>query len=180
MKPQDLLTLRETFDRNAILLSFNGPFSASLIEEIGMALRRHLEALDASPSSVSDVFSIYIELTQNIRHYAREKQLPETMASGTIVISRGADGHYEICAGNMVHNADGEALCERVAQFASMDKTALKTAYKTQLRAPRETGATTGAGLGLIDIARKAHQAPLACLQKLDEQFGFFSLQVTL
>lgn len=180
MKPQDLLALRETFDRNAILLSFNGPFSASLIEEIGLALKRHLEALDASPSAVTDVFSCYIELTQNIRHYARDRALPETLASGTVVISQRGLGGYEVCAGNVVAHADGEALCQRIAELAAMDKAALKLAYKTQLRAPRDAGATTGAGLGLIDMARKASLPPMASLQRLDDDYSFFSLQIVL
>ncbi|MCP9758210.1 hypothetical protein EGI20_02625 [Aquitalea sp. S1-19] len=180
MKPQDLLALRETFDSNAILLSFNGLFSATLIEEIGQALRRHLEALEASSSSIADVFSIYIELTQNIRHYSRQKGLPDAMASGTVVISHRSDGHYEVCAGNVLHLADGEALCRHVEQLAGMDKAELKAAYKLQLRAPREAGATTGAGLGLIDMARKSSQPPAAALQVLDEQYGFFSLQIVI
>ncbi|TIC87025.1 biofilm regulation protein kinase SiaB [Crenobacter intestini] len=180
MKPQDLLALRETFDRNAILMSFNGPFSATLIEEIGLALRRHLEALEASPSSITDVFAIYIELTQNIRHYTSRNAVPDVHTGATLVISHRADGRYEVCAGNVVQYADGEALLARVEALAELDKAALKAAYKAQLRAPIEPDSASGAGLGLIDIARRASQPPAAFLQRMDPALGFFSLQVVI
>ena len=38
----DLFSLRTHFNRNRILLSFNGPISRSLIEEIGNALKNYL------------------------------------------------------------------------------------------------------------------------------------------
>ena len=66
----DLLTLRDQFDKQRVLLSFNGPISHSLIEEIGKAIRNYLNSESAAPSAAMDVFSTYIEMTQNISHYA--------------------------------------------------------------------------------------------------------------
>ncbi len=180
MKPEDMLALRETFTRHDILLSFNGPFSVSLIEEIGHALRKHLEALAASPSEITDVFATYIELTQNIRHYSRAKDLTEAQSSATVVICRNADGRHVVNAGNVLEYADGEALKQRIDELAPLDKAALKAAYKTQLRQPRDPASTTGAGLGLIDMARRASQPLAASLQRLDERYGFLSLQVVI
>lgn len=179
MPPKELLALRNLFQRHDILLAFNGLFSASLIEEIGLALRKHLEALSASPTEVTDVFTIYIELTQNIRHYAASKHLSDARASGTITISRD-QGHYVINAGNVVDIADGEELVRRIQHLASLDKAELKALWKAQIRQPRVSGASTGAGLGLIDMARKSSQPLAASFSRLDEQSGFFSLQVIL
>ena len=52
----DLFSLRAHFDRNRILLSFKGPISRSLIEEIGNALRNYLQADNALPAGAMDVF----------------------------------------------------------------------------------------------------------------------------
>jgi hypothetical protein len=73
--PIDLLAIREIFNRQNIMLCFNGPVTAPLIEEIGTALRKHMEGLQVSPSAVSDVFSVYIEMAQNIRRYAQAQCL---------------------------------------------------------------------------------------------------------
>ena len=179
MPPQDLLALRNQFERHNILLAFNGLFSATLIEEIGLALRKHLEALSATPTEVTDVFTIYIEMTQNIRHYATSKNLSDSQASGTITISREQD-HYIINAGNVVDIADGEVLLQRIHHLAGLDKTGLKALWKTQMRQPRQAGASSGAGLGLIDMARKASRPLAASFNRLDDRSGFFSLQVVL
>lgn len=175
--PIDLLAIREIFNRQNIMLCFNGPVTAPLIEEIGTALRKHMEGLQESPSAVSDVFSVYIEMAQNIRRYA-QAQAFENEAS-TILISRDGSGRYVISASNVVQNEDGLALVKRIQQLDHLDKEALKAAFKTQLRQPR-SALTGSAGLGLIDMARKA-SAPLQhFLQTLDNGRALFSLRVIL
>ena len=172
----DLFSLRAHFDRNRILLSFNGPISRSLIEEIGNALRNYLQADNALPTAAMDVFSIYIEMTQNIRHYAQSRGYDDVESAATVVVARDAHDRYIVQAGNQGETADGEALLARVNQLAGMDKAQLKAAYKTQLRQPREGDASSGAGLGLIDVARKSSLPLKASLSPIDGQRAFFSL----
>ncbi|NMF90567.1 biofilm regulation protein kinase SiaB [Aromatoleum petrolei] len=180
MEQVDVLTLREAFTRQGIMLGFNGPFSATLMEEIGKALRKHMEGLAESPSAVTDVFSAYIELSQNIRHYAASRGVSGSAAEATIIVSRDDEGRYVVSAGNVVLAADGRALEARIAELAAMDKAELKAAFKAQMRAPRDPDARTGAGLGLIDLARRASR-PLSCnLKPLDDAHAFFSLRVVI
>lgn len=175
--PIDLLAIRDVFNRQNIMLCFNGPVTAPLIEEIGKALRNHMEGLQESPSSVADVFSVYIEMAQNIRRYAQSQGFENEAA--TIIISRDEPGNYVISASNVVKHADGEGLLERIQQLEHLDKDALKAAFKTQLRQPRAALAGS-AGLGLIDMARKA-TAPLQhSLQQLGDGRSLFSLRVIL
>lgn len=175
--PIDLLAIREIFNRQNIILCFNGPVTAPLIEEIGTALRKHMEGLQEAPSAVADVFSIYIEMAQNIRRYAQAKSF--TNETSTLLISRDTAARYVISASNIVSHDDGQALIERVQQLAQLDKDALKAAFKTQLRQPRST-LSGSAGLGLIDMARKA-SAPLQhSLQMLDNGRALFILRAIL
>ncbi len=172
----DLLSIREQFNQNQILLCFNGPISRSLIEEIGNALKNYLQAEKALPAAAMDVFGVYIELTQNIRHYATRAEYTETEGSATVVVARSDEGHYMVLAGNQVELDDGRALCRRIEQLAEMDKAELKAAYKTQLRQPRMTNDHSGAGLGLLDVARKSSRPMAAKLVETGEGRGFFSL----
>lgn len=143
-------------------MCFNGPFSQGLIVEIGTALKSYLESETASSSSAFDVFAVYVEIAQNIRRYAALRGYGETDATSTVVVSRDEEGRYVITAGNIVERADGDALAERLARVSTMDKAELKAAYKEQLRKPREENNDEGAaGLGLLDMARKA-SAPLS------------------
>lgn len=180
MKDLDLLSIREQFNKEQILLCFNGPITRSLIEEIGNALKNYLQANEAEPSAAMDVFGTYIEMTQNIRHYASSKGYNEIEGSATIVVARQDDNHYAILAGNLVERADGLALSQRVAELAAMDKSELKSAYKQQLRKPRDKDAVTGAGLGLLDIARKSARPLAANLVDTDDGKTLFSLLATV
>ena len=174
----DLYELRARFDDEKILLCFNGPISRSLIEEIGNALRNYLKSEQASPAAALDVFAVYIELTQNIRHYATQSQIPGG-ETATVVVSF-KEGHYHISAGTLVRLEDGEALVARVEALAELDKAALKKEYKEQLRKPRDENAVSGAGLGLIDMARKATAPMVSSVKAIDETKAYFSLSVQI
>ena len=181
MEHADLFRLRETYNSQQITLCFNGPFSQGLIEEIGSALRRYMEAETVPSSAARDVFAVYIELTQNIRHYAQLHKYNDTDASATVVIGRDDEGRHVISAGNVIENLDASSLMEKINELALLDKIQLKAAYKQQMRQPVEEGSKSGAGLGLIDIARKA-SAPVTCsIYPLQSQTqSFFSLCVVI
>lgn len=181
MQDINLFELRASFNRSNIMLCFNGPISRSLIEEIGNALKNYLQADQAQPNAAMDVFAVYIEMTQNIRHYAMAHHYDESDSSATVVVARDDDDHhYIVQAGNLVQTLDGQALLAVVNELAVMDKTALKAAYKTQLRKPRDEDASSGAGLGLIDIARKSVQPLSATLTTVDENRSFFSVRAVI
>ncbi|MFI8480181.1 biofilm regulation protein kinase SiaB [Pseudomonas sp. NPDC078700] len=180
MESLDLLAMREIYNRQRVMLCFNGPISRSLIEEIGNALRNYMQAEQAKPSAAMDVFAVYIEMTQNIRHYATQKGFSDQDASATVAISRDDEGRYVVSAGNLVAHEDGQELVDFVARLSTLDKAQLKVAYKEQLRKPREEGASSGAGLGLLDIARKSSAPMRTSLREQEDGRAFFSLSAVI
>ncbi|OVZ57817.1 hypothetical protein CDO44_15605 [Pigmentiphaga sp. NML080357] len=180
MDSTDLFAMRESFNRDRIMLCFNGPISRSLIEEIGNALRNYLQAEHVQPSAAMDVFGAYIEMTQNIRHYASSHGYAEHEATATVIVANKEDGRHVVSAGNVVETADGQALVARINALASLDKAQLKASYKEQLRKPRDADASSGAGLGLIDIARKASEPLAASLRETGSGRAFFSLRAVI
>lgn len=178
MNTPDLYDLREIFDRKQIMVCFNGPINAALIEEIGRALRDYLNHQQEAPSAVADIFAVYIEMTQNIRRYADQHPDLEGAANAAIVVSR-EDGRYVISAGNVVVPTDGRIFRQRVDELTALDRAELKALFKTQLRQPRET-LNGSAGLGLIDMARKAARPLDVSLRDIDAGRSFLSLRVVL
>ena len=116
MNASDLYALGERFDQNRTLLCFNGPISRSLIEEIGNALKNYLNAEHARPAEAMDVFSVYIEMIQNIRQYAAQNG--DADAAATVVIGRRDESRYVVSAGNLVKAEDGHNLVARIQQLA--------------------------------------------------------------
>ena len=179
---QNLHDIRRTLSNDGILICFNGPFSHGIIEELGKAVRRHLESEDVQKSALMDVFAVYIEATQNVSNYAnrpgRREEERLSLNGGIIVIGRQGE-HYVVQSGNPVLAEDGAALSRRLDRIIALDKPGLKALYKEQMRQPVEPGGA-GAGLGLIDMARKARLPLEYALVPDDRGLTFFSLKVTL
>lgn len=180
MNLEDIQALRDIFARCHIVLSFNGPFSQSVIEELGEAIRRHLETQTQPQKRIVDVFSVYIEVTQNIRHYAEANGTDPAdtarLNAGTVLIAREGDD-YAVVSSNLVRKEHVAALSQRVENIIALDQAALKAAYKERLRAPVEDGAT-GAGLGLMQLARKASRPLEYNFTEIDDRHSYFSLTV--
>lgn len=182
MQAFDLWDLHQALERADILICFNGPLSQSIIEQIGVAIRRHLGEEAIADEKIYDVFSVYIEQTQNIRNYARDKAGLATGArldAATLAIGRRGDGCYTISAGNVVLNSDLPALCERVETLAAMPPEDLQAHYKQARRALRHSEAAS-AGLGLIDMARKASEPLRYQVRHIDDASSFFHLTTAI
>ena len=175
-----LISLRDFFSNHQILICFNGPISTTVIGEIGSALKEHIESNHAPELEVMDVFSVYIEMSQNIRNYATSHGFSDSESSGTVVIAAAEAGHYAVCAGNLVEMEDGQALLKRIHELADCDKAQLKLLYKQQLRQPINQTPGQGAGLGLIEIARRSSQPMEASLDPLEPGRAFFSLRAII
>ncbi len=179
---EKLLALQDQLREQGVLISFCGRFSQAIIEELGDAVKAYMETDDKAKNEIYNVFAIFIEQTQNIKNYCASKQHRdcwEKIANSGIVIIGKTDRGYFIGSGNMIENSDAERLAARLEYFAGLTKEELKKAYKEQLRREIPPG-STGAGIGMIDIARRA-TAPLQySIVKLDNDFSFYTLNVNV
>ncbi|MGD9974854.1 MAG: SiaB family protein kinase [Desulfatirhabdiaceae bacterium] len=176
---QNLLQLKEDFSRQGILISFNGPFTHSIIEEIGNATRRYLEGRQHGKGIITDVFAVYIEQTQNVRNYLQRHHLSAEIQGSAIVVIRDVASGYTVCSGNSIRKEDVPDLISRLERINSLNRDGLKKFYKEQLRKKREPDAI-GAGVGLIDMARRASGKIEYTLENQDAGYDFFSLFVTV
>ena len=173
----EMLKLKEYFTSEGILISFNGSFTHGIIEEIGNAIKGHLESEQSKKGVITDVFAVYIEQTQNVRNYLMRKGLAsEPKGSAILVIAHSAN-RYTIRSGNTMKKQDVPALAARLDQLQKVSKEELKTMYKEQLRKERGPD-STGAGLGLIDIARRTSGGLHYQFDPMDADHDFFSLAV--
>ncbi|MBU0934492.1 MAG: SiaB family protein kinase [Spirochaetes bacterium] len=174
-----LRSLKEQFVREGILIAFNGAFTHNIIEEIGNAAKRHMEHRQLTRNIITDVFAVYIEQTQNVRNYMLRQGLGGGVYDSAIVIISSNAEQYFVASGNPVRQADKAELQERLDFLNRQDKDALKQLYKQQLRKPKDDSAL-GAGLGLIDMARRSCGPLSYSFEELDDSFVFFTLNVTI
>ncbi len=181
MELRNLHALKETYSSEGILICFAGPFSHSIIEELGNAVKRYLEAEQMTKASLMDVFSVFIEQTQNVRNYAEQMagagNREMDFNSGIVVIGKNGD-RYEVSSGNIVARTDIRDAVARLDTLKGLDKQGLKAAYKEQMRKEPRPG--KGAGLGLIDMSRRTSQPLEYCITEIDGRYSFFSLKAIL
>ncbi|SFH29610.1 hypothetical protein SAMN05660649_04630 [Desulfotomaculum arcticum] len=179
MNPK-LLALQKQLREDGVLISFSGKFSQEIIEELGEALKKYLETEDQPKTDIFNIFSIFIEQTQNIKNYCASGNFIdayEQIANSCIVIigNTANNGKY-ICSGNIIVNSDLEKLQSTISAVTSLNKEELKKLYKQKLKQELPPDSTS-AGIGLIDIARKASQPLQYSIVDIDEQFSFFTLK---
>jgi hypothetical protein len=174
--------IRQFLAAEGILMCFHGPFRHSIIEELGKAVRKHLETETVRKSAMVDVFSVFIEATQNVSNYANRKAWEEAerarVQNGILVIGRQGEA-YQIRCGNFIHPRDTAALLARLDHLATLDAAGLKALYKEKLHAEVAPD-VTGAGLGLIRMARTASKPLCYAIAEGHGGLDFFSLTVIL
>lgn len=177
-----LYDLYKDFKAKNILLCYSGPIAQASIEGVGDTLRRNLEVEAAGSATTLSVFSIFIEQLQNVLNYSAEKLSKDEedekgLRFGVVVIGHEETGDYFVYCGNRVYNRDIPKIHDNIELVWDLNKEELKALYKERRRMDRQLGGK-GAGLGLIEMARRA-AAPLEyCFEKIDEEFSFFSIKV--
>ncbi len=63
----------EQLKEEGIIFSFSGPVSQSLLEGIGETLRQKMTLEETSTTVTQKVFSIFVELMQNVINYSAER-----------------------------------------------------------------------------------------------------------
>lgn len=158
MQINNFLDLRKILDEEGIVLSFVGSFSQEIIEELGSALKVYLKDAAYSKKEIYELFSVFIEQTQNIKNYAYvledKEEKEDILDSAMLVIVKEEDG-YSICSGNLVREGDVDSLKKRLDKINSLDKEGLKKLYRKRLKEEMK-GDSIGAGLGLIEMSKRA------------------------
>ena len=175
--------LRSCLNEQGVVFAYSGYVTEDILSGVGDALKRKLASEDAAVSTVRSVFAVFVEQMQNIIRYSIER-LPardgdaEKVSYGILTIGR-AGRDYVVHAGNMIAETDVERMERRLSAIRGMDDAGLKAAYKERLRAEREAH-SQGAGIGFIEIARRA-TAPIDFdFMALEDGRAFFVLEARI
>ena len=180
-----LYEIRQYLNQQGIFFAMSGPISQDIMAEIADTLKRKMRLEETNTSVVFSVFSMLIEQAQNIIHYSAEKLPVDDSEENKGEISLGTiavgceDAGYFVLTGNLIKHAKVERLRGKLNKLRGMDKEELKRYYKEQRRKEREEG-SKGAGLGFIEMARKASKPIEFDFVEVDEAHSFFSVKVVI
>ncbi len=180
---KDLLEFREVLRRKEIMFAYCGYVTEAVLGGVGDALKQKLAMQATDTKTVRSVFAVFVEQMQNMIRYSAEKVPPDPaegevqrkLRYGVLTIGHEAGG-FVVHAGNLVRRDDVERLRARLSAIRAMDRSELKAFYKQQLRAPAEDS-SQGAGVGFIEIARRASRPIEFDFMEVDPDFAFFALK---
>lgn len=169
--------------QDGIIFCFSGPTSQSVVEGIGEALRHKMELEETSMTVSHRVFSIFVEQMQNVVNYSAERvqggaEEEYELRSGIVVVGK-KDGRFYVISGNYIAKDAAARMTGALDRLRAMGKDELKAHYKEQRRKEPEAG-SKGAGLGLIETARKASEPLVYQVARVDENYDFLSINAVI
>ncbi len=165
-----------------VVFAYKGIVTNDLFDSILTLAEEKLSAVEHQVKLKRKVHVITVEILQNIfHHYDIQSKASDSSnnPNNTIIfiLSKDEEDGYNIIAGNFVPGVEVENLKKKIESVNTLSTSELKLKYREVLN-NGEFSDKGGAGLGIIDIARKSGQ-------KLDYEFpfvqsdhAFFSLKV--
>lgn len=173
-------SLFEGMQKDNLGYIYRGMFTQGITDSIISLAETNLETTGESPKVKKRVFSIMVECLQNItRHQNPEETIvTDNDSSGIFVIQKKGD-HFYITTGNIVSKDDIAKLRSLLEKINSLEKEALDQYYKQVLNDGLVSN-KGGAGLGLIDMAKKSGNKLLFDFEKINDDYSYFYLHTAV
>ncbi|MCS7019273.1 MAG: SiaB family protein kinase [Cytophagales bacterium] len=176
----DIQRFYEQFRSEDIIMSYKGSASIDLLSNLMDTLQIKLSEIEPKSSVRKRVFNVLVEVIQNIYHHYGKCHSQNAYDEETVnfLIAK-TDANYFIIAGNTIFNEEIPMLRSRIDLINSLSPDRLKQVYMQTLSngVLSEKG---GAGLGLIEIARKSGGKLDYEFYPLSNRLSFFSLMVKI
>ncbi|MBF0539074.1 MAG: hypothetical protein HQL03_12575 [Nitrospirae bacterium] len=175
--------IKHGLEKEGIIVSLSGMLSHSIIASVAEAIEESLETLGMNNKLVNNVFSIFIEMAQNLINYTKDRDNDVNNIhkdSGIILVGYDKkERRYFVASGNTISASDKARIHDKIENIISMDSAALKDYYR-KLRKSGQDAHSKGAGLGFVEMQRKA-SAPLKySIDDINETEAFFSIKAEL
>ena len=168
-----------------ISVIYSGPIWAGGIDGIAELLQRRLNFDDLPRSTSKSIFSVFVEQMHNMLMYSAEKEEFHTenkitdASKGIFVLGRD-DNTYFVKSGNVVTEYSAGILKERIDHLNTLDKQGLKQYFKERSRGENDNPESGGAGIGLIEIARRTTSKIDYSLTPYGEGLMYFTMSVAI
>jgi len=186
----DMSKYNEVVEKLNIKVIYNGPMWEDGVKGLAEMVRTHL-LHDQLPGNASKaIFSVFVEQVTNILMHSTEKeqyaQPPDNelvdVSIGTVIMGNKTDKRdtFFVQTKNMIRDDNTKILKEKIDHLNKLDKTELRQFYKEKVREDDSNSESPGAGLGLIEIARRA-TAPIGySFEPISEGLSNFTMYVEI
>lgn len=173
--------VQELVEKNGIVfLTYGGFLSQSLIAGMTEALEKEARENDLHLSTATNIFTIFIELSQNMMNYS--KSIDETdlniKPEGLIIVSKDKEDNYYVDSQNVISLDDKEKIEPKLLDIKELDLDGIKKRYKELRRSGKNTH-EKGGGIGLYEIAKRCNNLEYEFKQINSTRF-YFHIRTTI
>ncbi len=185
MLAKEMYDFRGYLQEKGIIFCYSGYMTEEVLSGIGSAIKKKLDLENTEKNISKGLFSIFVEQVQNVIRYSAER-VPEAkkeiqndegsteLRYGVLTVGKG-DELYFVSCGNLIMQPDVERLGASLNHIQHLDKEGLKQLYKKTLKGQTPEG-SKGAGVGFIDIARRAKQFDYDFI-RVDDDHSYFCMK---
>ena len=176
----DIFDLYNRMEANNIMLSFKGDITDDLMSSILHIMESRMNDKNEEPKLRKKVYNVLVECLQNLYHHIDEVELTGSKSERSAIFMIGlGENSYSILTGNYIKTEKVAGFKSRLEKINSLSPEELKTYYKEMLN-NEQLSEKGGAGLGMIDIARKTGQKLNYDFFEVKDGYSFFSLNIKI
>lgn len=161
-------------------LAYQGEFNDDMTEKLISLSEYHIDNQDELKRSKKKISFLIAESFQNIVRHGDKINLENLLENKVgVFFTRNIGNTYYITSTNVIENENIEMLRTTIEKVNSMGAEDLKALYMNVL-ANEGLSSKGGAGLGLIEMARKSAHKLEYEFENINEKYSHFYLQVKL
>jgi len=139
-----------------VFLTYGGFLTQSLIAGMTEALEKESEDQNLGLSEANNLFTIFIELSQNMMNYSKsKKEINESFdPKGLIMVGKTENNEYYVFSQNILDKSDQSKIVPKLEEIKGMQIDDIKKRYR-ELRKSGKDSHGKGAGIGFYEIAKR-------------------------
>jgi len=172
---RSVLTFYHEMMNNGISLVYLGEFNHEITKMFTSMAEDEMERKNEERSTKKKVYHVMVETLQNMNKHS-DGISEDQIGKGLFIIGRKDDTYY-VLTSNRILNTRIPMLQNMIERINEATIPELKQMYMKQIKEGKLSD-KGGAGLGLIDIARKTGEKYQYQFLPIDEKYCFFILKV--
>ena len=167
--------IRDKMMKERLMFVYRGVVTNENSASLLMLLEKEMETSEFGFVGRKRLFMFVLESLQNVSRHSNRNQYSEM----SLVVYSKTDSGYTVTTGNVIETDKIDDLRSRLDEINKLDSGEIRNVYRNML-SNAEFSNKGGAGLGLIEMAKKTGNKLDYDFIKLDNEFSYYILSKTV
>lgn len=167
--------IREKMMKERLMFVYRGVVTNENSSSLLMLLEKEMENSEFGFVGRKRLFMFVLESLQNVSRHSDHNQYSEM----SLVVYSKTDAGYTVTTGNVIESDKIDGLKARLDEINNLDSEEIRSVYR-QMLSTAEFSSKGGAGLGLIEMAKKTGNKLDYDFINIDDKFSYFILSKTV